>query len=99
MNNRSIKILLMVEDNPGDTRSLREMLNEQGSHNTDLTHVECMSDAEKHLAERAVDIVLLDLGLPDAQGLTAVRRTRAVAPRVPWWYLRAWTTSRWQRRH
>src|ERR1700730_17148690 len=83
MNNKSIKILLMVEDNPGDTRSLREMLNEQGSHNNDLTHVECMSDAEKHLAERAVDIVLLDLGLPDAQGLTAVRRTRAVAPRVP----------------
>jgi len=33
--------------------------------------------------ERAVDIVLLDLGLPDAQGLMAVRRTRAVAPRVP----------------
>jgi diguanylate cyclase (GGDEF)-like protein/PAS domain S-box-containing protein len=83
MSDKSIKILLMVEDNPGDSRSLREMLNEQGSHNTDLTHVECMSDAEKHLAERAVDIVLLDLGLPDAQGLTAVRRTRAVAPRVP----------------
>jgi diguanylate cyclase (GGDEF)-like protein/PAS domain S-box-containing protein len=83
MSNKSIKILLMVEDNPGDTRSLREMLKEQGSHNTDLTHVECMRDAEKHLAERAVDIVLLDLGLPDAQGLMAVRRTRAVAPRVP----------------
>ena len=59
------------------------MLNEQGSHNTELTHVECMSEAEKHLAEHAVDIILLDLGLPDAQGLEAVRRAHAAAPRVP----------------
>ena len=29
------------------------------------------------------DIILLDLGLPDAQGLGAVRRARAAAPRVP----------------
>ena len=42
-----------------------------------------MSDAEKHLAEHAVDIILLDLGLPDAQGLEAVRRAHAAAPRVP----------------
>jgi response regulator of citrate/malate metabolism len=28
-----------------------------------------MKDAENHLAVNAVDIILLDLGLPDAQGL------------------------------
>ena len=83
MSKKSLKILLMVEDDPGDTRLLREMLNEQGSHNTELTHVECMSDAENHLAGGAVDLILLDLGLPDAQGLAAVRRAHAVAPRVP----------------
>ena len=60
-------------------------MNEQGSHNTELTHVTCMSEAETHLAEHAVDIILLDLGLPDAQGLEAVRRAHAAAPRVPWW--------------
>ena len=83
MSKKSIKTLLLVEDNPGDARLLREMFNEQGSHNTELTHVECMSEAEKHLAEHAVDIILLDLGLPDAQGLEAVRRAHAAAPRVP----------------
>src|SRR6202035_4598402 len=31
----------------------------------------------------AVDIILLDLSLPDAQGLESIRRARAVAPRVP----------------
>jgi diguanylate cyclase (GGDEF)-like protein/PAS domain S-box-containing protein len=83
MSKKSIKILLLVEDNPGDARLLREMFNEQGSPNTEFTHVQCMRDAEKHLAEHAVDITVLDLGLPDAQGLEAVRRVRAAAPRVP----------------
>src|SRR5580704_787151 len=83
MSKKSIKMLLLVEDNPGDARLLYEMLNEQGSQHTELTHVERMSDAEKHLTEHAVDIILLDLGLPDAHGLGAVRRTHTVAPRVP----------------
>src|SRR6185369_11189108 len=41
------------------------------------------SEAEEHLAEHAVDIILLDLGLPDAQGLEAVRRAHAAAPHAP----------------
>lgn len=83
MPKKSIKMLLLVEDNLGDARLLREMLNEQGMHKTELMHVECLRDAEKRLAEYAVDLILLDLGLPDAHGLGAVRRAHAVAPRVP----------------
>jgi diguanylate cyclase (GGDEF)-like protein/PAS domain S-box-containing protein len=83
MSKESIKTLLVVEDNLGDVRLLREMFNEQASHNTELTHVQCMSEAEKHLAEHGVDVILLDLGLPDAQGLGAVRRAHAAAPRIP----------------
>ncbi len=59
------------------------MLNEQGSQHTELTHVQYMREAEKHLAEHIVDLILLDLGLPDAHGLAAVRRAHTVAPRVP----------------
>jgi DNA-binding response OmpR family regulator len=73
----------LVEDNPGDARLLREMLNEQESHRIDLTHVESMVDAEGRLAEGTTDIILLDLGLPDAQGLEAVRRAHLAAPRMP----------------
>jgi diguanylate cyclase (GGDEF)-like protein/PAS domain S-box-containing protein len=83
MSKKAIKTVLLVEDNPGDARLLREMFNEQGAHDTELMHVECMNDAERHLSEHAVDIILLDLGLPDAQGLEAVRRARVAAPRVP----------------
>jgi diguanylate cyclase (GGDEF)-like protein/PAS domain S-box-containing protein len=75
--------VLLVEDNPGDARLLREMFNEQGSSSTDVTVVQSMGAAEKYLAEHTVDIVLLDLGLPDSQGLDVVRRAHAAAPRVP----------------
>jgi diguanylate cyclase (GGDEF)-like protein/PAS domain S-box-containing protein len=80
--NKPIKTVLLVEDNPGDARLLREMFNEQGSQATELTQVDCMSKAENHLADHVVDVILLDLGLPDAQGLEAVRRARAAAPHV-----------------
>ena len=80
---KSIKVLLLVEDNPGDVRLLREMFSEQGLHNTELTHVERMSDAEHRLASGLFDIILLDLGLPDEQGLGAVRRAHVAAPRTP----------------
>jgi diguanylate cyclase (GGDEF)-like protein len=83
MSTKLVKTLLLVEDNLGDARLLREMLNEQNSLNTQLTHLECMSDAERYLAEHSVDIILLDLGLSDAQGLEAIRRAHAAAPSVP----------------
>jgi PAS domain S-box-containing protein len=83
MSPTSITKLLLIEDNPGDARLLREMFKEQGSHNTEVTHVGSMAAAEKHLATHVVDIILLDLGLPDAEGLDAVRRVHAAAPRVP----------------
>ena len=83
MSTKSIKAILLIEDNPGDVRLLREMFNDHGAHDAELTHVDCMSAAEKHLVEHAVDIILLDPGLPDAQGLGAIRRTHAAAPRLP----------------
>jgi signal transduction histidine kinase len=48
-----------------------------------LTHLLRMSEAETHLAKGGVDIVLLDLGLPDGHGLETVRRAHAAAPEVP----------------
>src|SRR6185503_15301019 len=83
MSKQSIKGVLLIEDNPGDARLLREMLNEESSLNTELTQVASVSDAEAHLAQHAVDIILLDLGLPDGQGLDVLRRVHAAAPRVP----------------
>lgn len=83
MSMRVVKKMLLVEDNPGDMRLLREMINEDGSLEIDLACATSMAEAERHLALPGFDIILLDLGLPDAQGLAAIRRTRIAAPDVP----------------
>jgi PAS domain S-box-containing protein len=75
--------LLLIEDNVGDARLLREMFNEQGGPGPELTHVASLGEAERCLAERPVDLILLDLGLPDAEGLGGIRRAQAAAPGVP----------------
>src|ERR1700694_220829 len=82
MRNRALKVLL-VEDNAGDARLLREMFITERPGSIELTHLMRMSDALAHLAKGGVDIVLLDMGLPDGHGLDTVRRARAVAPDVP----------------
>jgi DNA-binding response OmpR family regulator len=82
MNENTIRVLL-VEDNVADARLLREMLNEPARNNYELTHCESMAKAVTHLLTKRVDVVLLDLGLPDSQGLAALGRAHGAAPQVP----------------
>lgn len=80
---RPITSILLIEDNPGDARLLREMLNEEHAAETALLHVQTMEEAEAYLAASRPDVILLDLGLPDAHGLEALKRAHAAAPGVP----------------
>jgi signal transduction histidine kinase len=82
MKEKALQVLL-VEDNAGDARLLREMFSKEKPDSFELTHLLRMSEATVHLAKGGVDIVLLDMGLPDGHGLDTVRRTHAVAPNVP----------------
>jgi signal transduction histidine kinase len=82
MKEKSLQVLL-VEDNAGDARLLREMLREEKPDSFKLTHLFRMHEAEIQLAKGGVDIVLLDMGLPDTHGLDTVRRARTAAPHVP----------------
>src|ERR1700686_307427 len=75
--------VLLVEDNAGDVRLLREMFSKEKPGSFELTHLLRMSEAVIHLAKGGVDIVLLDMGLPDGHGLDTVRRAHAAAPGVP----------------
>jgi len=83
LKSESVKRLLLVGDDPADALLLREMFSKQGAVNIELTHVECMQDAERYLAKHETDVILLDVGISDAQGLDAVRRARAAAHHVP----------------
>ena len=80
---RSHYTVLLVEDNAGDARVLREMLFEVGSARFHLTHVDRLSHAVQLLGQVRFDAVLLDLGLPDASGLEAVLPVSRAAPDVP----------------
>ncbi|MGC2245186.1 MAG: response regulator, partial [Terriglobales bacterium] len=75
--------LLLVEDDSGDVLLLQNMLNARQADKFALTHLGSIAEAVNHLAANTVDIVLLDLGLPDTQGLEAVRRVHAAAHRIP----------------
>jgi signal transduction histidine kinase len=82
MKEKALQVLL-VEDNAGDARLLREMFCKERRDSFELTHLLRMSEAVIHLANGGVDIVLLDMGLPDGHGLDTVRRAHAAAPGVP----------------
>jgi serine phosphatase RsbU (regulator of sigma subunit) len=73
--------VLLVEDDDGDAFLFEELL-----HDSDLAievdRVRTVAAAEEGAAARA-SCVVLDLGLPDADGLAALHRLRAAAPGVP----------------
>ena len=75
--------ILLVEDNPGDVRLLREMFSTERPDSYEITHLPRLGLALNHLAQGGVDIVLLDLGLPDGEGIDTVRRVRKLAPQIP----------------
>lgn len=75
--------ILLVEDNPGDVRLLREMFSTERPGSYEITHLPRLGLALNHLAQGGVDIILLDLGLPDGEGIDTVRRVRKLAPQVP----------------
>ena len=74
---------MLVEDNPGDARLLRELLKEPGGLRLELIQVERFSDALAALRADSFGVVLLDLSLPDAQGLETIGRLRSYADNVP----------------
>ena len=75
--------VLAVEDNPGDAILVREMLRDASPDGFVLRNADRLSAAVACLLEGAVDCVLLDLSLPDAEGLEALAQVRTVALDVP----------------
>jgi diguanylate cyclase (GGDEF)-like protein len=75
--------VLSIEDNPGDAILVREMLRDASPDGFVLENHDRLSTAVAQLLEGSVDCVLLDLSLPDAEGLEALAQVRTVALDVP----------------
>jgi len=82
MFDKPIKILLF-EDNPGDARLFIETLKDISSQRYETTHVGSLAEGLSMLADKAVDIILLDLGLPDSQRLDTLIKLKAQVLGIP----------------
>ncbi|MEY2408817.1 MAG: phosphoserine phosphatase RsbU/P [Verrucomicrobiota bacterium] len=75
--------VLLVEDNPGDARLIREFIRETGSRNFQVECIGRLAGAVARLSEGGIQLVLLDLSLPDSRGLETFQSIHAAAPHVP----------------
>ncbi|HMD96805.1 MAG TPA: PAS domain S-box protein [Terriglobia bacterium] len=75
--------VLLIEDNPGDARLILEMLKEAGGDGFVVHRVDRLSTAVENLSAQAADAVLLDLGLPDSQGLGTFSRIHSQFSEIP----------------
>jgi PAS domain S-box-containing protein len=75
--------ILLVEDNPGDARLVQLALSEAMDVPFQVTHAERLQEAIGKLGGHAFDAILLDLSLPDSQGLSTVREISRADPTVP----------------
>jgi signal transduction histidine kinase/HPt (histidine-containing phosphotransfer) domain-containing protein len=74
---------LLIEDNAADADLLVEMLAGEEEF-LRVDRVECMAQAESFLKDASdVDVILLDLGLPDSEGLDSLAKAGRAAPHVP----------------
>ncbi len=75
--------VLVVEDNPGDARLVELYLLEDAASSFTVLKAALLGDALEILAANRVDVVLLDLSLPDSFGIDTLTRLRAASPFVP----------------
>ena len=75
--------VLLVEDNPGDADLILAMLEDSRSTRFEFERATHLAAATARLATGGIDLVLLDLGLPDSVGLDTLTAVRAAAPGTP----------------
>lgn len=77
------RVLLLVEDSPGDALLAADLLSQPGYESYQIVHAPCLKDAVERLRTLAADVIVLDLHLPDCSGLDGIKALRKVAERLP----------------
>ena len=72
--------ILLVEDNEGDERLIRELLGEQHLIRFNVDLASSLKESESKIPENKFDIILLDLGLPDSSGLETLIKLITLFP-------------------
>jgi DNA-binding response OmpR family regulator len=80
---RSLPVVLLIEDDRANTRLCQVLLASSGSVSVTLECAGTLEAGLQRIARGRIDLVLLDLGLPDSRGIDTLRAVRAAAPGVP----------------
>jgi DNA-binding response OmpR family regulator len=75
--------ILLVEDDELDRSLFDRMLARTDMAETGVTWVDTLEVALRHIETQDVDVVLLDLDLPDSSGVATVERLRPYSPNAP----------------
>lgn len=75
--------ILLIEDNPQDAQILRQQLANHAAVPYTLHEATQLAEGLAQLKAGAIDVILLDLQLPDSDGVQTLGRVLAQAPRVP----------------
>lgn len=75
--------VLLIEDNPGDARLVRELLTEAAQGKFSIVHYPELGPALNDIAKRPFDVVLADMSLPDGEGMEIINRLQESAPALP----------------
>ncbi len=75
--------VLLIEDNPGDARLVRERLLSASGTTFNVECVDRLASGSERLSRAGIDVVLLDLSLPDSHGSETITRLHAAVPDVP----------------
>ena len=82
MANGNIKVLL-IEDSPLAASMIRGMLSEGKGSRIALENIDNVAAAQKRIAVGDIDAILVDLNLPDSNGLDTFLNIHAKAPKTP----------------
>lgn len=82
--NKDRLYVLLVEDEPGDAKLVEFALRVSSSPIFEVIHVTSLAAAITHVqGGHEVDVILLDLSLPDSSGISTVSRMQEAAPKTP----------------
>lgn len=81
MNRQSPLSILLIEDSPEDTLMIQRMLKEARGHAFHLASAALLSEGLARLAKGGINLILLDLSLPDSEGLETLEAVQSEAAR------------------
>ncbi|WDI41887.1 Glu/Leu/Phe/Val dehydrogenase dimerization domain-containing protein [Bremerella sp. P1] len=76
-------LVLVVEDNPLQAKLIEELLSETGDTKFTIFSVERLESGLNYLSQNRPDAILLDLTLPDSEGLPTFLRMHEAAGNIP----------------